>query len=107
MDLFIQRQRIDPMQNWAWGLALTVLTIIVHVTGAAFMVLAQREIWNRLERCDRHLRHVFSRWVGMCAAIGLLLAVMHGIEIGIWAAFIGGSVRSIHSQMRCCIRSIP
>jgi hypothetical protein len=72
-------------ENWAWGLGLIVLTVILHATGAAFMVLAHERISNWLERREGGLNRAFTRWIGMCAGLGLMLALLHAIEIGIWA----------------------
>jgi len=83
----IFEQRIDPLDNWAWGLSLIALTIAIHGTGVMFMALAgvslrrQSEIQNRLRS-----RHVFAIMIGLIGVMGLLLAVLHGIEAGLWAA---------------------
>jgi hypothetical protein len=74
------------LQNWIWGLALIVLTIGIHATSAASMVLVHERISNWLERREGGLNRGFTRWIGMCAGLGLVLAVVHGVEIGIWAA---------------------
>ena len=52
-----------------------------------FMALAgvslrrQSEIQNRLRS-----RHMFAIMIGLIGVMGLLLAVLHGIEAGLWAA---------------------
>jgi hypothetical protein len=37
------------MENWTWGLSLTVLTIIVHATGIAFMTILARGIRDQMQ----------------------------------------------------------
>jgi Ion channel len=77
---------VHPLQIWAYGLGLIILTIVVHATSVALMGLAQRGIWAKLEsRNGNNPGFVFARWVGMCALIGLFLVTLHGLEIILWA----------------------
>jgi hypothetical protein len=71
--------------SWAWGLSLIALTMMAHALGVVMIAL-----W--LERLAAHVlgrRH--ARWAeivmaaGVFAAVALLLAVLHGIEAGVWA----------------------
>jgi len=72
--------------NWTWGLSLIALTIAIHVTGVVMMALAMFGIRPRLEARKPGLRQVIPIVIGMVGAVGLLLAVLHGIEAAIWAA---------------------
>jgi len=75
------------MENWVWGLSLIALTIAIHGTGIALMAFATVEIRVRLERENRvQPRRVFVIVIGLIAAVGLLLAALHGLEAGVWAA---------------------
>ena len=75
------------MENWIWGLSLIALTTAVHATGIAFMALALGSIRVGLEnRSRRRWRYVFTVMMGLLGAVGLLLAVLHGIEAAVWAA---------------------
>ena len=71
--------------NWAWGLSLIALTIAIHATGVVMMAIVGLEIRARLEIRNFGLRHVILMTGGV-GAVGLLLAVLHGIEAAIWAA---------------------
>jgi hypothetical protein len=74
-------------KNWAWGLALIVLTIAIHGLGVALMALADMSLRLRIER--RHelgLPHVLAIVTGLIGVAGLLLAALHGIEAALWAA---------------------
>ena len=72
------------MENWTWGLSLIALTIIIHATGIAFMAIMARRIRDRLQ--SEGMRwHALTITGGSIGAVGLLLAVLHGIESGIWA----------------------
>ncbi len=73
------------MDNWVWGLSLTVLTVVIHATGIAFIAVIARHIRERMRR-ERILSHALTIAIGMIGTVGLLLAVLHGIEAGIWAA---------------------
>jgi hypothetical protein len=72
--------------NWAWGLSLIALTIAIHAMGVVMMAVVGFRIRVRLETRKRRLRHVISIVIGMVGVVGLLLAVLHGIEAAIWAA---------------------
>jgi hypothetical protein len=72
--------------SWIWGLSLIVVTIAVHAMGVVVMAfgLVRIRIW--LENQGLGLRYVMPAVIAVIAAIGLLLAVLHGIEAAIWAA---------------------
>jgi len=72
--------------NWIWGLSLIALTIAIHATGVVMMALMGLEIRVRLEIRNLGLRDVILIVTGGVGAVGLLLAVLHGIEAAIWAA---------------------
>jgi hypothetical protein len=71
---------------WAWGLSLTGLTIALHATGVTLMVSALHRFRVRLPNRNRILPHVSSIVIAVVTAMGLLLAVLHGIEAALWAA---------------------
>ena len=72
--------------SWRWGLSLIVLTMMIHAAGVIVMAFMGTRIRAQLEV------HRLPQWnmiaLQICAtgAIGLLLAMLHGIECGIWAA---------------------
>ena len=72
--------------NWAWGLSLIALTIAIHAMGVVMMAIVGLGIRARLEIRNLGLRHVILIVTGGVGAVGLLLAVLHGIEAAIWAA---------------------
>jgi hypothetical protein len=72
--------------NWAWGLSLVVLTIAIHAIGVVLLALVGSRIRVRLANRRLRLRDVLPIVIGLVAAAGLLLAVLHGIEAAIWAA---------------------
>ena len=72
------------MENWTWCLSLIALTILIHATGIAFLAFAVRRIRNRMQSEGTRWR-VLTILIGVIGAVGLLLAVLHGIEAGIWA----------------------
>ena len=75
------------MENWTWGLSLIALTMAIHGTGVALMAFATVSIRVRLEGQHRlERRQVFAIVIGLIATVGLLLAVLHGIEAALWAA---------------------
>ncbi len=72
--------------NWIWGLSLIALTIAIHAMGVVMMAIVGLGIRARLEIRNLGLRHVILIVTGGVGAVGLLLAVLHGIEAAIWAA---------------------
>ena len=72
--------------NWTWGLSLIAMTIAIHATGVVMMALVGLVIRARLETRNLGFRHVILIMIGVVGAVGLLLAVLHGIEAAIWAA---------------------
>lgn len=71
------------MENWAWGLSLVALTIIIHATGIVLMALAGVRIRVRME--SHQSRHVLAMMIGLVGVTGLFLAALHGIEAALWA----------------------
>ena len=71
--------------NWAWGLSLIALTIAIHVMGVVMMagVGLGTRLW--LETRNLGFWHVILIAISGIGSVGLLLAVLHGIEATIWA----------------------
>jgi hypothetical protein len=74
------------LDNWTWGLLLITLTNAIHVIGVTFLVSPLHGFRRRLERQTARLPHVIAVVVAAFTGMGLLLAVLHGIEAAIWAA---------------------
>ena len=72
--------------NWAWGLSLIALTIAIHVTGVVMITIGALRIRLRVGMMNLGLWQVILIVIGGVGAVGLLLAVLHGIEAMIWAA---------------------
>jgi hypothetical protein len=61
--------------DWAWGLPLIALTVMLHVTGLGL-----------LRRLGDHFRGLLARYPGGCVAgVALLVVLLHGTEAAIWA----------------------
>ena len=74
--------------SWTWGLSLIALTVAIHALGVVMMALVLEKIRFRLGLNQRSLGlgYVIPIVIGLVGAVGLLLAVLHGIEATIWAA---------------------
>jgi hypothetical protein len=60
---------------------------MIHSIGITSLALVLRWIRGRLETRDRlRPHHLFVILIGLLGAVGLLLAVLHGIEAALWAA---------------------
>jgi len=69
------------LESWAWGLSLIALTMAVHATGLVLAALVLDSLRDRLMS-----RHVVPTIVALICTVGLLLAVLHVLEAGLWAA---------------------
>ena len=72
--------------NWGWGLSLIALTTAIHATAVVMMTFVGVRFRARLETRDLNLWNLIAILICAIVVIGLLLAVLHGIECGIWAA---------------------
>ena len=58
----------------------------VHATGIVIMAIATLNIRSRVEaRSSLRFHHLLAVLIGVIAVVGLLLAILHGIEAGMWA----------------------
>jgi hypothetical protein len=74
----------DP--SWRWGLLLIGLTMAIHATAVVMMAVVTVRIRVRLETRGITLWSLITILICVVGVIGLLLAFLHGIECGIWAA---------------------
>ena len=72
--------------GWLWGLSLIVLTVTIHATAVVILAFAGVRIHVRLEARGLKVWNLITILICLIGVIGLLLAVLHGIECGIWAA---------------------
>jgi len=95
------------MANWVWGLSLTALTIVVHATGIAFMVMAARRVRDRMQG-EREGRRALTVTIVLLGVVGYLLTALHGIEAAIWAAAYWGlgALPSPHEAMLYSVDSM-
>ena len=68
--------------DWAWGLPLIVLTVVIHVCGLA--LIGGQFVTALNEPSDR--RGFMVKFAVVIGATSLLATILHGIETGIWAA---------------------
>lgn len=75
---------MNPMSwggDWAWGLPLIVLTVLLHVVGLGLINQQAVRVSGDVVR-RRHPKALFAVVMGIRA---LLATCLHGIEAGIWA----------------------
>ena len=72
--------------SWRWGLSLVVLTMTFHSAAVLIMAFAGTRIKVQLETRSLHEWNLIAILICGTGLIGLLLAVLHLIECGIWAA---------------------
>jgi hypothetical protein len=72
--------------SWRWGLSLIALTMAIHATAVVMMAFVGVKFRAGLETRTLNLWNLIAILICTIVVIGLLLAVLHGIECGIWAA---------------------
>jgi len=72
--------------SWRWGLSLIVLTMTIHAAAVLMMAFVGTRIRVQLERRSLYQWNLIAILICTTGLIGLLLAVLHGIECWIWAA---------------------
>ena len=73
-------------QNWTWGLSLIFLTVMIHAVGLVLTAIVGLRVRLWLQPRDLGLRILAPIVVGLIGGVGLLLALLHGLEAVIWAA---------------------
>ena len=68
--------------DWAWGLPLIVLTVVIHVLGLS--VINQKTI--RISSCIPDRRHPTIAFALIMGAVTLATTTLHGLEATVWAA---------------------
>jgi hypothetical protein len=63
--------------NWTWGLSLVALTIAIHATGVVVLGPRGFEDPSPYSEPAPGLRYMIPIVIGLVAAAGLLLAVLH------------------------------
>jgi hypothetical protein len=76
---------IMDQAGWLWGLSLIVLTMAIHTSAVVMMAFAALGTRVRLETRGVKV-NLIAMQICVIGVVGLLLAVLHGIECGIWAA---------------------
>src|SRR5215470_16298077 len=69
-----------------WGLSLIVLTLAIHAFAVVMMAFAGVKIRVRLDAHGLKVWNLIAIQICIIGVTGLLLALLHGIECGIWAA---------------------
>jgi len=69
-----------------WGLSLIVLTLAIHAFAVVMLAFAGVKIRVRLDARRLKVWNLIAIQICMIGVTGLLLALLHGIECGIWAA---------------------
>ena len=67
--------------DWAWGLPLIILTVLVHVFGLVLVRRGALRMWTRTIRRG----HPTAAFVAVVGSTTLLATSLHAIEATIWA----------------------
>ncbi|WP_198031901.1 ion channel [Bradyrhizobium sp. Ec3.3] len=72
--------------SWRWGLSLIVLTMTIHATVVLIVAFVGMRIRVQLETRNLDEWNLIAILICATGLVGLLLAVLHLTECGIWAA---------------------
>ena len=78
---FFITEHFTWVAEWAWGLLLTVLTVLIHTSGL-WMI---RETAHRAISHSVLRRHHSAMFFTIISGISLSTAVLHGMEAALWA----------------------
>jgi hypothetical protein len=81
--------------NWAWGVPLTVLTLLIHIGALGWAYE------NAIQIKNRSLRESYLGFLVTIVIASMLSVFLHAIESGIWAAAFWwlGAQPDYHSAM--------
>ena len=90
--------------NWAWGMPLIVLTVVIHVMGLGFIKEKAFSIFNR----THHRRHHTALSLMVIGGVTLAATVLHAIEAFLWAiAYVRlGALTDIRSAMLYSLNAV-
>ncbi len=78
--LLVMSSNVSWGGDWAWGLPLVVLTVVLHVIGLGVVRTTAFETFHRSSR-----RNVNASFVVVIGTATLLATVLHAIEAALWA----------------------
>jgi hypothetical protein len=73
------------ISSWTWGLILIVFTTGIHSFGIALLALLGEPIRAYFRSRDPHFWEAIGFLTMAIVVMGLLLAVLHGVEAALWA----------------------
>jgi hypothetical protein len=72
-------------ESWGWGLMLITVTTAIHAMGVVVIFRGLQSSGRLARTHERQIRHPLALAVTVIATVGLLLAVLHGLEAFVWA----------------------
>jgi hypothetical protein len=72
--------------SWGWGLLLITVTTAAHAFGIVMIFRGLQRTSRLVGRRTRHIHHRTARVAALIGIVGLLLAILHGMEASFWAA---------------------
>ena len=83
------------------GMGLVALTIAAHSLGVVGIARILRRLYRIARRHEKNIRRLTGISAALIGTVGLLLAVLHGLEAAVWAvaylwlgAFLRNATRS-------------
>ncbi len=89
-------------ESWAYGVALIVVTMVIHTTGVVLLGLSSVRFRDHVDRHERpRIARVVIYLIVHVVIVGLVLTAMHGLESAAWASVYErvGAVRSFSDAL--------
>lgn len=71
--------------SWIWSLALVAITLAIHAAGIVLIAAVSRQLGAKLLRRGINYIDGVPMTIGLIAAVGVSLGVLHAIESMAWA----------------------
>lgn len=71
---------------WGWGLSLIAATTAAHAFGIVMIFRGLQQSGQLAIGHKWHIRHPIALAVALIGVVGLMEAILHGMEAGVWAA---------------------
>lgn len=72
--------------NWVWALPIIALTLTVHAAAVVLIAVLLVRIRRNLRSKSWPLQRAILLSTAVIGAVGGILALLHGVEAGLWAA---------------------
>ncbi|MFO1025056.1 MAG: hypothetical protein U1E70_07735 [Acetobacteraceae bacterium] len=95
------------LDDWAWGLVLVAVSLVIHAVGLA-LIGALLVKWFGGGTAAKRTSSSLFRFASVIAMVSLTLAILHGVEAGVWmAAYLAlGASDTVHDAILISLQMV-